>query len=202
MIISINSRQKIYHEEYCPYVNRIRRKTFITKKEAQKRGYSECSCCGGLRGEYLRMKLKPDILGKAKGGIALSWDKNYHGLCLRTDVGFWKVLRSDYDGRYKLYHLNQDYFDPIQSDKVLMKQRFHRQQDVPKTRSMKKIVHYVFEHDRAKKVMEQNYRNLPKSTKQQRKYYGQAKNRERRKQLKVVDNLFKQLEEERRLKHG
>ena len=60
--------------------------------------------------------------------------------------------------------------------------------------SMTAIVNYVIAHDRAKTIIEEDYRNLPKHSKKQKKYYRQAKNRVKRKAIRNVYSIFDMLE--------
>ena len=83
-----------------------------------------------------------------------------------------------------------------------MKRNFHRQVDVDTTTRINKIIKYIADHDKAKKIIEENWRKLPKQTKKQKDYYKQARKRERRKSIRRVDDIFKQLEEERKNKNG
>ena len=52
---------------------------------------------------------------------------------------------------------------------------FHCQRDVLETDSVLSLVNYVIKHDKAKKIMQEDYRNLPRRTKKQKRYYEQAK---------------------------
>ena len=71
---------------------------------------------------------------------------------------------------------------------------FHRQQDVKGAHSLEKILNYVKEHDKAKVIMDQDWRMLPTRTKKQKKYYKNAEKREKRRQVRNVFSLFAQLE--------
>ena len=59
-----------------------------------------------------------------------------------------------------------------------------------------RYVNYILDHDNAKKIMATDYRNLPKQTKKQKKYYNQAKKRERKKSTRRVLELFDKIEHE------
>lgn len=189
MVYSKKSSQLIYHEDDCPYAKRIIGKYRRQKSEKRLRelGYRQCSYCGGLHGFFLK------YVPEQNDPIA-SYDRKDKALCFRTDVGFWKVLEQGEHPTYRLWHLNKRDFDPNIESKFLMRRGFHRQADVQSTTHMGKIIQYIREHDRAKKIMNDDWRKLPKATSKQRKYYKQAKKRARRNENRRIDELFKKLE--------
>lgn len=196
MVISKKSDQMIYHEEDCPYAKRISKKyrRHISEETAKERGYHACSYCGGLHGMYLRMRDDPTYYARGKEEIKVSYDRIDRGLCFRTKNGFWKVLIRGPVETYKLWHLNHGHFNPELPDKVLMRRTFHRQTDVKETTNMGRIIRYISDHDKAKRIIDNDWKKLPKSTPKQKKYYKQAKNRARKKENKRIDELFKKLE--------
>ena len=72
---------------------------------------------------------------------------------------------------------------------------FHRQSDVKATESMEKIVDYIIAHDRAKVIIMDDYRKLPKSTKRQKQYYKMAERKNRRNAARRLDAIFASLEQ-------
>lgn len=58
-----------------------------------------------------------------------------------------------------------------------------------------KLFDYAIAHDKAKIIMMDDYRKLPQATHKQKKYYKQAKNKERRKQVRNIFALFDKLEQ-------
>lgn len=196
MVISKKSSQMIYHEEDCPYVKRMNKKYLrhVTTDTAIERGYHECSYCGGLHGMYIKLRNNPKLFQRDESGLSVSYDRVDRGLCFRTPNGFWKVLIRGPVEAYKLWHLNHGHFDPELSDKVLMRRTFHRQSDVKETLNMGRIIRYISDHDKAKKIIDEDWRKLPKSSPKQKKYYKQAKKRAKRKENRRIDELFKMLE--------
>lgn len=206
MVISKKSRQKIYHDEWCPYAKRVGRKyrREVTTDEAKRRGYVPCAYCGGMHGIYKVMLMDQNLFGKPRKKLKFSYDRGDQALCFRSNVGFWKIKQNQHTNLYNLYHLNKGSFYQSATDKQLMHGYFHRQRDVDGTDSMQKIVNYIYEHDKAKQIMcDNNYRNLPQKTKKQRKYYKQAKKKAIRKEINRVNDIFAKLEREREaIKHG
>lgn len=196
MVISKKSSQMIYHEESCPYVQRMNKKysRHISMHDAEEQGYHSCAYCGGLHGMYIKMRDHPTMFGKLLDGISVSYDRIDRGICFRTSHGFWKVLIRGPFETYKLWHLNHGHFDPALSDKILMRRTFHRQVDVKETSNMGHIIHYIADHDKAKRIIDDDWKKLPKSTPKQKKYYKQAQKRAKRKENKRIDELFKRLE--------
>lgn len=202
--VSKRSRLKVFHEPYCPYAKRMigKYKRNLTEEQARSRGYSECSWCGGIHGTYLRMKAFPQAFPKDLSELGLSYDFENQAICFRTNIGFWKIRWDKKQAGYKLYHLNKESFRKDKTDRELMKGWFHRQVDMSTTKKLGYILKYIVDHDKAKAIMEDDWRKLPKSTKQQRRYYRQAKKRERKKSIQRVDEIFRQLENERSRQNG
>ena len=196
MVISKKSKDMIYHEEDCPYVKRINKMYLrhVSTDTAKERGYHACSYCGGLHGMYLRMRDDPMFFDRIKEGISVSYDRVDRGLCFRTKNGFWKVIVRGPVDTYKLWHLNHGHFDPELPDKILMRRTFHRQSDVKETLNMGRIIRYISDHDKAKRIMDDDWKKLPKSTPKQKKYYKQAQKRAKQKENRRIDELFKKLE--------
>lgn len=196
MVISANSNQMIYHEEDCPYAKRISRKHIrhISEQAAVSKGYHPCAWCGGLHGIYIRFRTDPTLFGRAREGLTVSYDRVDRGLCFRTDVGFWKILERGDPQTYRLWHLNHGDFDAKARSKDLMRRSFHRQVDVKSTLNIESIIRYIHNHDKAKKIMDRDWKKLPNRTPKQKKYYKQAAKREQRKQHKRIEELFKKLE--------
>ena len=196
MVISKKSSQMIYHEEDCPYAKRMNKKYLrhVTTDTAIERGYHECSYCGGLHGMYIKLRNNPKLFQRDESGLSVSYDRVDRGLCFRTPNGFWKVIIRGPVEAYKLWHLNHGHFDPELPDKVLMRRTFHRQSDVKETTNIGRIIRYISDHDKAKKIIDEDWRKLPKSSPKQKKYYKQAKKRAKRKENRRIDELFKMLE--------
>lgn len=196
MVISKKSSQMIYHEEDCPYAKRMSKKhrQYISEKTAIEKGYRPCTYCGGLHRIYLNLKKDPNAYKKIREGVTESYDRIDKGLCFRTKVGFWKVLNPKQCGEYRLWHLNHNDFDEKIPDKQLMRRSFHRQNDVKATANIVRIIQYIHDHDKAKRIMNDDWKKLPNKTPKQKKYYRQAAKRERKKQNRRIDELFKKLE--------
>ena len=90
MVISKKSSQMIYHEETCPYVQRMNKKYSrnISIHDAEEQGYHPCAYCGGLHGKYVKMRDYPAMFGKLLDGISVSYDRIDRGICFRTSHGF------------------------------------------------------------------------------------------------------------------
>ena len=191
MIVSDASRNKVYHRSGCMYETRISfaHRMTLSPKKAMMYGYHECSCCGGLKG-FMKVAGKNLNTMGFNIGFNYLYDGKSDTLYLRTDMGFWKIY-SIGEMRYVLYH--SSCYDSAKSFTTLMHGVFHRQRDVLETDSVLSLVNYVIKHDEAKKIMQEDYRNLPRRTKKQKRYYEQAKRKDRRAQIQRLDRLFDSL---------
>lgn len=205
MIISRGKGAGCYHEEWCPYAKKIgkRYKRFLNKDEARRRGYQECSWCGGMHGIYLTLKKNPEHFGKFGRNLHYYYDRKDQALCVRTDIGFWKILKNRAQEIYALYHLNSRDFSQTAADKYLARRLYHRQTDVKDTDNAGFVLRYIYKHDKAREMMwNEDYRKLPKSTKQQKRYYKQVKKMQIRKEINRVNDIFAELERKENLKNG
>ena len=140
--------------------------------------------------KYRKYALGIEYLAK-KRGVQIEFDDT--DLYILTDMAAWKISYVQY--RYKLLHC------PFDKNPLTMVEaktaHYHVQRDVAKNQSPYNHLEYILRHDEAKKLMQVSYKKLPKVTKQQKKYYRQAENREKRNSIKRVWNLFAKLEEEK-----
>lgn len=138
--------------------------------------------------KYRKYALGIECLAK-KRGVQIEFDDT--DLYILTDMAAWKI--SNVQHRYKLLHC------PFDGKPLTMEEaktaHYHVQRDVVKNQSPYNHLEYIVKHDEAKKLMQISYKKLPKVTKQQKKYYRQAENREKRNSIKRVWNLFAKLEE-------
>lgn len=109
-----------------------------------------------------------------------------------TDMAAWKITYGYRKDCYKLWHC------PFNGEKMTMEEAkeayYHRQMDVSSGYTPYRYLQYIVKHDAAKKISRNDYRKLPQSTKQQKKYYRQAQKKERRKSIDRVLNLLAELE--------
>lgn len=196
VIVSMDKRNgSVYHRYGCRYADRISAKNqmIIPRGEARRQGYRTCKCCFGV-GRDLQEQIRNGSVDRWANvmHVAITYDDRCDRLFVRTRRGFWQIRPIDGGELYRLYHLN--HFDEKVPTKDLMKQSFHRQTDVKQTTSLDSLIRYIYRHDQAKEIMEDDYRKLPRSTKRQKKYYRQAKKREQRRSIRRVDELFAMLD--------
>ena len=84
----------------------------------------------------------------------------------------------------------------------MMRMHFHRQKDVPQTSSLAKIVFYIRKHDDSIVRYDGDYHKMPRTTPKQQKYYKHAKNRARKKSVRNVYKILKQIKREGELNNG
>lgn len=186
--LSATSKSKVFHLPGCPYDNRIRFKNRyeMSLGQAVHMGYRPCKHCSTIRAYYHinrpflnQMTRHHDVKFK----LAEDTDTLY----IRTDVGFWK-LYTKADMQYRLYHLNK--FDPNLTTEQMMHGKYHRQSDVKQSTSPNRIINYIIKHDEAKKIIAVDYRNLPQSTRKEKKYYEIARKRDHRQKKRQLYNLL------------
>ena len=165
----------------------------ISSEQASKRKLCACQYCCGLRGI---MRVYKDILAKweTKYDISITYDKNSDRIYVKTDIGFWRIYLRNDDNQYLLFHRNK--YDSSIPYEVAISGNYHRQKDVKATQSLQKIIEYIAAHDKAKMIIADDYHNLPRKTKRQKKYYKIAKKKAARKQAKRMDMLFAKVEQE------
>ena len=163
----------------------------LSVDKAERRRYCECSYCGGLKGDF-RVTKNMIRHWQKTGEAECIYDKDTDTACISTDIGFWKFYMCEDIGKYVLYHRNV--YDKQMSFNEAVQGSFHRQKDVKAIDSMTAIVNYVIAHDKAKAIIKEDYRRLPKHTKKQKKYYRQAKNRVKRQAVRNVYSILDMLE--------
>ncbi len=187
-----SGKHKVYHLRGCRYEKRIKteNKMCLGSASAKKYGYVECKCCSGLGGiahahKHFLEKMEKDC------GIMTFFDRKTETLYISTDIGGWKIFGIG-DRGYALKHMN--HFTPEMSFDEMRRAKYHCQRDVKPTYQVDELVKYIVRHDRAKKIIADDYRKLPKATKKQKKYYRQAENRKRRKEKRSLYATFTRLE--------
>lgn len=189
----VNKKQRVYHRCGCMYDRRIKpdNRLELSEEKALRKHYKKCKYCSGMQGD-VNIHKKAFVTWEHKKDMRFTFDKQTETLYIQTNIGFWKLFMKEELGMYLLYHCNK--FNESMSYKESIHGDFHRQVDVKATESLEKIVDYIYAHDRAKVKIKDDYRKLPKSTKQQKKYYRAAERRDRRNAMRRLDMIFKSLE--------
>ncbi len=194
VIISTNERG-VFHEKYCPYAERIqpkyRRK--IPEDEAVEKGYCECKFCRSVRGIVYKYRKTTDY--------DVYYDVEDNALCVKTKVGFWKLIWREQYQDWVLFHMNHrgyKAFNPELPAKVLMRGSFHRQEDFKATWSVGKALQYIASHDHFYRLGEENLKTMPQNTPKQRLRYRQQRNRKKKESIHNVMRILNQLEKEKK----
>lgn len=188
--------KKVYHRQDCMYVKRMKpqNRMILPRKQAEEHGCRCCSYCGGLQGE---MRQSGQIQAwKRDYQVSLDYVKKTDTLYVRTDMGCWKIFCERGGNRYLLWHRNT--YDSSMLLEQAVRGAYHRQGDVKPAESLAKLIRYIADHDKAKRIIMDDYRKLPRATKRQKKYYRQAEKRARRWQQgtigKRMEELFQEIE--------
>lgn len=189
-----DKKHRIYHRCGCMYARRIKEdnRKEMSHEVVMRKQYHTCKYCSGLRGD-VNVHKEAFATWSQKRKMEFTYHKELDTLYIRTEIGFWKVFLKEEIGKYLLYHRNS-YSTGMNFDEAIQGE-FHRQSDVKATESMEKIVEYITAHDRAKVIIMDDYRKLPKNSKKQKKYYKAAERRERRNSLRRLDSIFLALEQ-------
>lgn len=190
----------VYHKGGCIYAGRIsplNRKVRDIETVERKQKYCACKYCGGIAGE-LKVNKKPIARMEKNSGIKVHFDNFTETIYVQTEIGFWKMFYKNELGQYLLYHRNT--YDENYSLGRLMHGDYHRQGDVKPADSITPLLNYIVSHDKAKKIIADDYRKLPKQTKKQKKYFNIAKRKAHRQEIRRVDFLFAMIENERKEK--
>lgn len=191
VIVSIGNdkRHRVYHKFGCIYEKRIknRNRMQMDSEQAIKRHYKECKYCAGLAGD---VKVHKDRFARlsVNNDADITYQKNTGTMYIQTGVGFWKVYEQATTGNYLLFHRNS--YNPNMSYVAATHGDYHRQAEVKQTDSIDRIVNYVVKHDKAKKIILDDYRKLPQRTRKQKMYYKVAERKAKRKEMQRLDYLF------------
>lgn len=195
VIVSKNikpNQKKVYHTKKCIHTKRIKEdnKLELTLTQAKKKGYKECQCCHGMSG--LILENKTNIKNwKKNNDIKFYYAIKQRTLYVRTEIGFWRISMKRGTDQLLLYHRN-NYNENLTYTQAKAG-GFHRQTELAQTQSLQKIVEFIIKHDKAKVIIQDDYRKLPRATKKQKKYYNFAKKKEQKKAIQRLDKLFEQI---------
>ena len=202
VVISEKTRHNVYHRPECVCVSRMDKKNqkIMSREQALYGGYRACKCCGN--GQF-------DCSGIFRESPRFEeWEEEYHMsidyirwnqvLYVRTQSGCWRISRRANTGFYDLFHMNncKSNYDPKMTLFQVRGRQYHRQSDVKPSKTIHKLLVYIHNHDKAKLIIMEDYRKLPRRTAKQKKYYKQAQRADRRKSVRRVYDIFEKLEQE------
>lgn len=187
----------IYHQSGCCYKKRIkgRNRMAMSIYVAFEKGMKPCKCCCGLQADVKHNEKELKALSDSHKADYM-YDKVTNTLYIRTKQGFWKIFEEPLTGKYLLFHRNSSYEDI--SFEVGRKGNYHRQKDVAHTFDLMRLIDYLTEHDKAKAIIKEDYRLLPRTTKKQKKYYKIAESKalrnQRRNDTRRLFSIFEKIE--------
>jgi len=189
--VIVSTEGGVFHEEFCPYILRIQRKNKrqMPEEKALHKGYCECKFCRSIRGLVYKYRHESDL--------NVSYDPIDQAFCIRTKVGFWKLIWRENKQVWHLFHMNHrgwKCFDEKLPSKELMRGSFHRQEDFRECGKISKAIKYILSHDKNYQLAEEDIRKISRNTPAERKHYRQQKNRKKRESVKNVYRIFDELE--------
>lgn len=151
--------RKVYHRSDCMYVKRMkpRNRMNLPRKQAVEHGCCCCRYCGGLQGEMRRTEQLQ--AWEREYQVSLDYVKKTGTLYVRTDTGCWKIFCMRGEDLYLLYHRNT--YDSSMTLEKAIQGAYHRQGDVKLAETLMKLMRYIADHDRAKRIIQDDYRKLP-----------------------------------------
>ena len=189
-IFSTESRKKVFHFPGCPYSRRIKYKHKMIPAdvlaEAERLGYHACRYCCTMRGFYNINKTCIDAQAE-RDSFCFTFVSRTDTLYICTDVSAWKIFMMP-NLHYRLCHLNK--FLPSMTEKQIISGKYHIQADVRPALSPFSLIDYIVKHDKAKKIIEEDYRKLPKKTRREKRYYKMAERKSMLKSKRRVSELL------------
>ena len=181
---------RIFHDQYCPYTRKIKKENQIRLPEwkARDTGYCGCKFCRSIKGLVYKFH--------KTGRKDISYDRIDNALCIRTDVGFWKIFWRENTQDWHLFHMNhggRGHFDSTYPDKKLMRGAFHKQRDFLPSTHLQKVFQYIEEHDKSYRLAEEDVKKMPRNTPKQRNHYKYHKKRKRKESIQKVYKILDEL---------
>lgn len=164
-------------------------------EEAEWKGYRPCKCCDGADFLY---NLELGAIKYFAEQYNLDVDLKNHKIYIRTDVGCWKIVYKRSIQKFILLHRN--YVSGRISLGEAEHAPFHRQGDMAEAGSIMKYLKYIKDHDEFRQNRSDDYRQMPRDTKQQKAYYRTAKRRAKKRSAKRLDSLFTMIERQEGIK--
>lgn len=185
-IVSVNSREGIYHFEGCRYANKMLPKyqMEMSHHQAEQLGFRPCKCCNTMR---FRLHREERAINNYVKGKKMRLKLQGEVLCILTEIGLWKIVYRKREQEFFLYHGNSSAEQVDFGYPEL--EKYHRQGDLKPTHSLLSCLDYLYRHDLFRKAEKEAGGNL-KDIKVDKKYEKSVARRNRRNQVKRVDSLF------------
>lgn len=193
---STSHGEKIFHAASCTYSGRIKiknRNYFSTQQEAREAGYRMCNCCAPIA-RYMKKEQKEimDFVRKHNMKLRL-YDGELH---IENGAVQWKIVTGEREKGICLYHGNRERYNTLEWKNGMLQHHYHKQEDISSS-SILGYLKYIYEHDRWRSSQIEEYRKLPKQTKNQRRRYQKEKQKADRHAVSRVLNLIDRMQMER-----
>lgn len=188
--------EKIYHDQFCTYVYRMKkcnRIPFYTIEDAKAKGYRACNCCSFMGKKY-REELK-SISAFAKNNHMKIWlDDNV--VYVETRIATWKISSPGKSKKLHLYHANTENFRFCKKEKGHVVRSYHSQKDAA-SKTIIGYLKYIKGHDIWRESVADDYKKMPKHTKNQKRRYEEAKQKAHKRAVGNVLNMIEAMRVER-----
>ena len=193
-VASGKSRKKVFHTIHCGYTKRILPENMIffeTKEDARKAGYKFCSSCAYMWKYYKKERKQIENFAE-KNRLKVSYDDG--AIFVETEIGAWKIVTT----RKKtivLYHGNTEQYSGLKRSRGRLEYHYHFQKGAY-SETILGYLQYIASHDAWRSGEQNEYRNLPQSTKKQRHAFRRAAKKARSIEILRVYNLLDRLQYE------
>lgn len=193
---STSHGEKIFHAAGCTYSGRIKiknRNCFATQQEAREHGYRMCNCCAPIV-RYMKKEQKEIEDFARKHGMKMHlYDGELH---IESGVVPWKIVVNEGSKGISLYHGNRERYSTLEWKHGMLQHHYHRQSDITGS-SILEYLNYIYKHDRWRSSQIEEYRKLPRRTKNQKKQYQKEKKKADKYAVSRVLNLIDLIQRER-----
>ena len=169
------------------------RNYFDTKQEAREHGYRMCNCCAPIVRYMKRERNEIECFARKHNMKLHVYDGELH---VEFGVVPWKIVVEDETREIILYHGNRERYNTLEWKHGMLQHHYHRQNDVSKG-TILEYLDYIYKHDCWRSNQIEEYRKLPKQTRNQRKRYKKEKNKADRYAVSRVLNLIDRMQRER-----
>ena len=149
-----------------------------------------CNCCAPIAC-YLKKEQKEieDFARKHNLKLRL-YDRELH---VESGAAVWKIVTEEGKRGISLYHGNRERYNTLRWENGMLQHHYHKQGDITSS-SILEYLNYIYKHDCWRSSQMDEYRQLPKRTRKQRKRYKEEKKRSDRYAVSRVLNLIDRMQ--------
>lgn len=200
MYISTKSHgEKIFHNQFCTYVKRIKPENIIemeTARRFRKNGYRACNCCSFMGRKY--KSEYEELQSYAKKNLMKVWLED-DAVYVETSIGAWKITQYSKTQNICLLHANTENYRFLAKKNGKIIHTYHMQGDT-RSKTILGYLKYIKRHDEWRTSIINEYKSLPISSKKNKKQNKDARINGKKKAVCTVLNMLEVLRVEREYK--